>query len=194
HPGLTLTQIYNVLEKLRAGEKLDDNDEAIKTNGLVLIVKELHDKLDGLVAQAYGWPVDLSDEDILTRLVALNAERAAEEKRGLVRWLRPDYQLKRAGITTEAAPREAEQLEAPLVAAAAAQQKPSFPSGDLERTAAVFEALMGASGPLDAPAIARSFKQGGKVEPAIARVLASLARLGHVHSSDGQNFALRRKA
>ena len=195
HPGLTLTQIYNVLEKLRAGEKLDDNDEAIKTNGLVLIVKELHDKLDGLVAQAYGWPADLSDEDILTRLVALNAERAAEEKRGLVRWLRPDYQMKRAGITTEAAPREAEeQLEAPLVAAAAAHQKPSFPSGDLERTAAVFEALMGASGPLDAPSIARSFKQGGKVEPAIARVLASLARLGHVHSSDGQNFALRRKA
>ncbi|MBK7011853.1 MAG: hypothetical protein IPH43_03605 [Xanthomonadales bacterium] len=32
------------------------------------------------------------DEAVLERLVALNAERAAEEARGLVRWLRPDYQ------------------------------------------------------------------------------------------------------
>jgi hypothetical protein len=31
-------------------------------------------------------------EELLTRLVALNHERAAEEKRGLIRWLRPDYQ------------------------------------------------------------------------------------------------------
>jgi hypothetical protein len=34
-PGLTLTQIYNVLEKIRVGEKLDARDEAIKANGLV---------------------------------------------------------------------------------------------------------------------------------------------------------------
>ena len=33
---------------------------------------------------------------LLTRLVALNHERAAEEKRGLIRWLRPDYQNKTA--------------------------------------------------------------------------------------------------
>jgi hypothetical protein len=31
-------------------------------------------------------------DDLLTRLVALNHERAAEEQRGLIRWLRPDYQ------------------------------------------------------------------------------------------------------
>lgn len=29
---------------------------------------------------------------ILSRLVALNHKRAAEETRGLIRWLRPDYQ------------------------------------------------------------------------------------------------------
>ncbi len=34
----------------------------------------------------------LSDADILTRLVALNRERAEEEKQGLIRWLRPKYQ------------------------------------------------------------------------------------------------------
>lgn len=32
------------------------------------------------------------DEAILERLVALDAERAAEEARGLVRWLRPEFQ------------------------------------------------------------------------------------------------------
>ena len=31
-------------------------------------------------------------DSLLTRLVALNHERAAEEKRGLIRWLRPEYQ------------------------------------------------------------------------------------------------------
>jgi len=40
-----------------------------------------HSKLDAAVAAAYGWPVDLSDEEILERLLALNLERAAEEKR-----------------------------------------------------------------------------------------------------------------
>jgi hypothetical protein len=40
-----------------------------------------HAKLDAAVAAAYGWPADLSDEEILGRLLALNLERAAEEKR-----------------------------------------------------------------------------------------------------------------
>jgi hypothetical protein len=195
HPGVTLTELYNVLEKLRAREALSAGEEAIRTKGLVLIVKELHDKLDALVAAAYGWPENLGDEDIVARMVALNAERAAEEARGLVRWLRPDYQAKRAGVApeAEAAPDE-EQLEAPLSAPAAKAQKPSFPTGDLDRTATVFAALMGASGPLDAQAIAKGFRQGSKIEPAIGRVLASLARLGHVHTSDGRGYALRRTA
>jgi hypothetical protein len=38
-----------------------------------------HQKLDAAVAAAYGWPVDLTDEQILERLLALNLERAAEE-------------------------------------------------------------------------------------------------------------------
>lgn len=35
-----------------------------------------HRKLDETVAAAYGWPADLSDEQILERLLALNLERA----------------------------------------------------------------------------------------------------------------------
>jgi type II restriction/modification system DNA methylase subunit YeeA len=38
-----------------------------------------HKKLDAAVAVAYGWPADLSDEQILERLLALNLERAEEE-------------------------------------------------------------------------------------------------------------------
>jgi type II restriction/modification system DNA methylase subunit YeeA len=35
-----------------------------------------HRKLDEAVLDAYGWPRDLSDEEILERLLALNLERA----------------------------------------------------------------------------------------------------------------------
>ena len=38
-----------------------------------------HKKLDAAVAAAYGWPADLSDDQILEKLLALNQERAAEE-------------------------------------------------------------------------------------------------------------------
>jgi hypothetical protein len=38
-----------------------------------------HKKLDAAVLNAYGWPRDLSDDEILTRLLALNLERAAKQ-------------------------------------------------------------------------------------------------------------------
>lgn len=37
-----------------------------------------HAKLDAAVFAAYGWPADLSDDDILARLLALNLERATK--------------------------------------------------------------------------------------------------------------------
>ncbi len=40
-----------------------------------------HKKLDAAVAAAYGWAADLTDEQILERLLALNLERAAEEEK-----------------------------------------------------------------------------------------------------------------
>ncbi|MCL4296531.1 MAG: class I SAM-dependent DNA methyltransferase [Anaerolineae bacterium] len=39
-----------------------------------------HEKLNRAVFDAYGWPYDLSDEEILARLLALNLERAGKEK------------------------------------------------------------------------------------------------------------------
>jgi hypothetical protein len=193
NPGLTLTEIYNVLEKLRAGAPLTAQEEIVKDRGLVLILRELHDKIDALVAEAYGWPHDLPDEEVLARLVALNAERAAEEKRGLIRWLRPDYQCARAGVAAEAAPAPAEeQFEAALVVEAGKEQKPSFPAADVERMAAFYAAL--AHAPQDARAIAATFRQAARVERAIDRILKAWARVGQFRTSDGRTFSLRRSA
>jgi hypothetical protein len=92
HPKLTVTGMYNVLEKLRSGEALTEKEREIHEQGLVSVLKQIHDELDAAVFEAYGWPTTLTDEEILERLVALNHERAEEEKRGLVRWLRPEFQ------------------------------------------------------------------------------------------------------
>ena len=92
HQDLTLTGLYNVLEKLRAGEALTEKEQSIHERGLVSVIKHLHEQIDAAVFDAYGWPRDLSDEEILARLVELNKERRAEEAKGLVRWLRPEYQ------------------------------------------------------------------------------------------------------
>jgi hypothetical protein len=40
-------------------------------------LEQAHKKLDQAVLDAYGWPHDLTDEQILERLLALNLERAA---------------------------------------------------------------------------------------------------------------------
>ncbi len=64
----------------------------VHEQGLVSVLRQINDDLDAAVADAYGWAVDLPDEEILRRLVALNAERAEEEIRRLIRWLRPELQ------------------------------------------------------------------------------------------------------
>ena len=104
HPELTMTGMYNVLEAVRAGTPLSAKEKKIYEQGLVGILKQLHDELDTAVAEAYGWsgsPLPgrgaggegvFTTEDVLARLVALNAERAKEEANGQVRWLRPSYQ------------------------------------------------------------------------------------------------------
>ena len=43
------------------------------------------DELDAAFIEAYGWPAAIATEDTLYRLVALNAQRQAEERRGVIR-------------------------------------------------------------------------------------------------------------
>lgn len=40
----------------------------------------IHARLDAAVAEAYGWPADLADGEVLERLLALNLARAGEEQ------------------------------------------------------------------------------------------------------------------
>ncbi|SOC85173.1 Type II restriction/modification system, DNA methylase subunit YeeA [Ensifer adhaerens] len=195
HEHLTLTGLYNVLERLKAGARPDDLDakeRRIFDDGLVLILKELHDKLDIAVAAAYGWPVDLAEEEVLARLVALNRERAKEEGRGKVRWLRPDYQIPRFGSVKEKA--EMAELDFGEAAAPKAGPKPAYPTEEAAQTALVIAALIGAEGPMDAGAIASTFKQGQKVRPAVQSVLTALSRMGLVSGAPGAGFVWRRAA
>lgn len=155
HPKLTLTGMYNVLEKLRAGEALTEKERVIHEQGLVTVLKQIHDELDIAVAAAYGWPADLPEGEVLARLAALNAERTQEEKNGLVRWLRPEYQ-------NPAGPRATQQsmagLETPQKTAAAPAAPTPWPADPVAQAAAVRASLQSLGAPADAETIARTFR------------------------------------
>lgn len=205
-PELTLTGMYNVLEKLRAGEPLTAKEKIIHEQGLVSVLRELHDELDRAVFAAYGWG-DLAaqlvgkpgattplpdkpeaqaeaEEELLRRLVALNAERAAEEARGLVRWLRPEYQNPSAAVAPEQSEAELDDTtdfqSAP--AAASATGKLTWPKQMREQVAAVRHAL--SQSPLPADALAAQFKRSPKV--AVQAVLDALEELGMVQQDADQ--------
>jgi hypothetical protein len=192
HPDLTLTGLYNVLEKARSGAALTPADEDVKQRGRVLILKELHDQIDAATAQAYGWPVDLTDEEILERLVALNAERAREEAAGHVRWLRPDYQIPRFAKEAKAMTGD---LDLGETLVALDKGLPEFPKDPYEAPLAIERLLIAAGRPMDAAELARGFKRGGKrIEQRITQALTTLARYGNIIALDGGRYASRRAA
>ena len=201
HPDLTLTGMYNVLEKLRAGEALNDKERTIHTQGLVTILQELHDALDRAVFEAYGWedlanvlvgrpgattplpnkPADQAEteEELLTRLVALNNQRAAEEVQGQVRWLRPEYQAPDA-VQTEAD--LVEHPEAVVEVVAVPAQRPTWPKSMPNQVNAVRNLLK--IGPQSTDAISAHFKR--KPTKSVEQVLAALEVLGQAQQADGQ--------
>jgi len=142
----------------------------------------------------YGWPADLSEDEILARVVALNLERTREEERGTVRWLRPSYQISRFGSAKAKAGLDLEGGGL-RVAVAAKGPKPMFPPDDIAQTVSVMAVLAGAPEALDATSIAVGFKQGRKVLAKVTSVLTALVRLGYMDTKDGgKTFALRRAA
>lgn len=185
HPkALTMTGLYNVLEKLRKGEALNDKDKDIHQFGLVSTLKKIHDDLDAAVFDAYGWPATLSDEQILERLVALNKERVAEEARGQVRWLRPEFQIPRAKVAVK-------DKELDLGEAAEKAKKPKFPEDRALQVASLRAALSAAAAPQTPDALARGFAQGKKVSPRIADLLLTLSAIGQVREDKGRYFVAR---
>jgi hypothetical protein len=134
---------------------------------------------------------ELTDREILQRLVDLNKEWALEEKQGLVRWLRPEFQRSRAGA--EAARAETAEME--LVAVSEKAQKPLFPQSAVEQAGAVTAMLLSSLEPLNAAAIVSSFRQGRRVETKIIAILQALVRTGVASTRDGgRTFQMRRAA
>jgi hypothetical protein len=205
HPDLTLTGMYNVLEKLRSGEALSAKDKTLHEQGLVSVLRTLHDELDAAVLQAYGWsdlgPVPHQDaaaraawtDALLLRLVDLNTRRAAEETSGNVRWLRPDYQnpakpdqtaapeqttMDLPGIET---PNSAEDTNTPTSTAKPLTQQ-AWPVTLPEQIKAVADILSATPSPLDLDAIATHFKGRGRWRERLPVILDTLVAIGRVHS------------
>ena len=207
HPDLTLTGMYNVLEKLRSGEALSAKDKTMHEQGLVSVLRTLHDELDAAVLQAYGWsdlgPVPHQDaaaraawtDALLLRLVDLNTRRAAEEASGTVRWLRPEYQNPAKPAQTAApeqttmdlpcieTPDSAEDTNAPTSAAKPVSQQ-AWPATLPEQIKAVADILSATPSALDLDAIATHFKGRGRWRERLPVILETLVAIGRVHLID----------
>lgn len=166
---MTITEMYNVLEELRSGQPLSPASQIIHDRGLVSVLRDLHDDLDRAVAEAYSWPSDLATEDILFRLVELNAARAAEERAGLVRWLRPEFQA-----TGAMQPGLGVEMEEELQPARASRQP--WPASLPDRVRAVRDYLMQAPAPVPPGTVARTFARARI--PDVTAILETLTAIG----------------
>ena len=216
HAGLDMTGMYNVLDKLRSGEALNAKDKTIHEHGLVSVLRQLHDELDAAVLDAYGWSDLLPqlriahgndaategqsredakrafDEAILERLVALNAERAAEEARGLVRWLRPEFQNPQARAADVPAPEQAtldtttdDEDDTVPVAPAAAKPVP-WPKDTVDQVRAVADLLAASPTPLSLDEIGQRFTARGPWKKRLPQLLEMLVALGRAEAQDGR--------
>ncbi|WP_374432723.1 class I SAM-dependent DNA methyltransferase [Inhella sp.] len=213
HEAVTLTGLYNVLDKLRRGEALSAKDKLLHEQGLVGVLLSLHEELDAAVLAAYGWsdlgPVPWRDEEarrgwtetLLQRLVELNARRAVEEAQGLVRWLRPEFQdpaRRQATLPAveapAAAPAEAEAAEAeeatqaaaPAAAASATARQP-WPEGLPAQMRAVAELLgtrPGATAWTEA-LLGERFSGRGPWKKRLPQILDTLEALGRARRVEG---------
>jgi hypothetical protein len=185
HPKLTLTDCYNVLEKLRAGTPLNAKELLTHEHGLVSVLRQLHDDLDAAVAEAYGLPPTAADEAILTHLCALNARRAVEERAGTIRYLRPAFQnpLSTAEQSTMAAPDVA---SVPKSTPPVPQSKIPWPKTLAEQAQSVRSALADLIAPASAETIATSFKNANSDR--IAELLDTLTSLGHARALPDGTF------
>ena len=208
HPDLTLTGMYNVLEKLRSGEVLSAKERTIHEHGLVSVLRQLHDDIDAAVLDAYGWADLLPllrirqgnaapagnetraeaarafDEAILERLVALNAERAAEEARGLIRWLRPEFQKPTAATAADQIELEtdaSETISAPVLG------KPlPWPTDAIQQVRAVADLLASSPLPLSVDDIAARFSSRGAWKKRLPQLLEMLVSLGRAQETSGR--------
>ncbi len=197
HPDLTLTGMYNVLEALRAGRELTAKEREINDKGLVTTLRQFHDELDAAVAQAYGWPADLPEADILARLVDLNHKRAAEEKDGIIHWLRPEYQCRAKARPVKQAKLGLEYPAKPKKKGAPAK-RPSkrvgkavpriWPATLPEQFQAVRSALASFGEPATAEQVAQVYARAPRAK--VQEILETLAAQGFVRVGEGGEYRL----
>lgn len=174
HPELTITGMYNVLDKICAKEDLTDKERLIKDDGLISTLLGIHKALDAAVLEAYGWPQRCSDQMILERLVTLNAERAAEERSGKVRWLRPEFQ----SPSIKSAQTSSKEMEQEDAAAAQESGLRPWPKRLPEQIALVFDLVSHSPSAWSVEQLARSFKAAKRAQ--VEAALQSLAVVGVV--------------
>lgn len=173
HPTLTLTNLYNVVEKLRLGEQLTRKELETHEQGLCSTLKELHEELDAAVLAAYRWDGPISDAALLERLATLNRQRTAEEAAGVIR-SHGNGSLRAA---MEAGPRIAGELN--LVAPArraVPTEKRLWPATLALQAQVVRDALLDAGAPVTANELARTWR--GAKRGTVAELLETLASLG----------------
>jgi hypothetical protein len=193
HDKLTLTNMYNVLEQMHSGAELTASERQIHEQGIISVLKELHDELDRSVFEAYGWedlgeklvgrpgattplpdkPTDQAEaeEELLMRLVALNKQRAQEEAQGVIHWLRPEYQAP-ATIQGEADVAVADGNDVKVVPVV--KGKITFPKSLPEQLRVLREALTERAYTVDS--LADEFKR--KPKKSIEECLQSLLAVG----------------
>ena len=188
-----------------ATQVLTAKERKIHDDGLVSVLKQIHDDLDAAVFEACSWPGTLSDEEILERLVALNHERAAEEAAGKIRWLRPEFQCPQTGepmktqqTFTEADEDEDDSEDEPKAkgkgqgkqkapAKPAKPTKADWPATLPERIRAVRHALTTHAKPATAADIANQFSRANKAH--VAELLETLVAVGQARVTAGGEYA-----
>jgi hypothetical protein len=204
HEFLTMTGMYNVLERVREldnkadVEPLTEAERDVYNAAQIAILKDIHDQIDRATLEAYGWD-DLADdlvgkpgatmpsphkteaqetaeEELLKRLVDLNVERQAEEARGLVRWLRPDYQIPKLGHKV---PGASEQLEAEVAVLPVADQ-PKWPADGLDQIRVLRDVLARVEEPVMPEALSAVFsgRSTSKRKDRVEQVLKTLVVTG----------------
>jgi len=185
NPEATLTGLYNVIQKLRTDERLTHDDERLKIPTFAVIIKDLHDQIDAAVLRAYGWEPSLTDDEIIAHLVRLSVVRASEERGGLTRWLRPEYQADKFGLLAS----RADRIQSISSAAGRIRPQP-FPDEPKAQAAKILQLLRKSERPLSADEIAASFKAGKQVSSDVREILGSLNRLGEARTYDqGRTFS-----
>ena len=185
HPSLTMTGLYNARAKLNHGVVLTEAEQEVHEMGCIGVLDYLHQRLDQAVAAAYGWPNDLSDAQIVDRLIVLNQHRAEQEACGEVRFLRPGYQATR--VTMTGRPRTAE-INLP---SAPVRTNLSLEPGEMASN--LLTIMRKAGVPMPSKLLIDEFDGGrAAVRRQVEQTLAVLAVTGAVQRSDAGWFAPRR--